>query len=92
MKKEFRKRLIEFLDTECFDYSIEYSIEEIDGWDGCEVTLRNSHSEAYIEFKYDNDKDDLLINIYEDIYEATREFDWTVKYFWQQVSPQLWPV
>ncbi len=91
MNDKFVKRLTEYLDSECSDYGMKYSWE----WDDdCEVKITLDHDPdrlACINFRYNEDDDDLSIELIEDSFYRTREFDETVKYFWMKVSPSLFP-
>ena len=91
MNEKFANRLKEYLDTECSDYGLSYKWEYTDDCGYCAVEISREHTESTKElhFKYDEDKDDLLIELCEDSYYATREFDWTVKYFWMLISPAI---
>ena len=90
MNNNFKKRLEEFLDSECEEYGLIYTWKWIDECDFCEVELENNTDFNFtLFFKYNEENDDLLINTYEDVYEIVREFDWRVKYFWILVSPKL---
>jgi hypothetical protein len=94
MTSKFAERLKEYLDTECSDYSISYKWESDDENEKCEVEVQNDYNKdlkKYVNFKYDEEKDDLLIETSEDSYYETREYDWTVKYFWMLISPALFP-
>lgn len=94
MNQKSVKRLEEFLSSECSDYDLSYT------WEWCEdcncfiVTItqgKDSFEPRIIDvnFKYDKESDDLRVELCEDSYELTREYDETVKYFWMKVSPTL---
>lgn len=88
----FRKRLNEFLNSECDDYDIGYEIEEDmneDEFSSVDVKIKRFENEIYINFKYDSMKNDLKLELSDDSYYTVREFDYTVKYFWMLVSPVL---
>lgn len=89
-KLKFKERLEEFLNSELGDYSFKYLLEFDENYENCEVIISDGNEEFSIDFQYDIDKDDLLVCMYEDIFEVTREFDWTVKYFWQIFAPMFW--
>ena len=86
-------RLTEYLDSECDDYGLEYDYKWIEDCEWCEVDIKIEHSKDVVSlhFKYDEEKDDLLIELSEDSFYETREFDYTVKYFWMLISPTLFP-
>lgn len=91
MDNKFAKRIEEYLDSECSDYDLNYS------WNWCgdcqrlEVEIRRDGRDeiAYLNFKYDEKKNQLLIELSEDSYYVTEEFEPSVKYFWMLVSPKL---
>lgn len=93
MDSKFSIRLEEYLDSECDDYDLEYSWI----WDNdivsavATVTRSRTTYKCDVTFKYDAKKDDLLIELSEDSFYPTREFDNTVKYFWMLVVPALFP-
>lgn len=94
MNDKFAKRLREYLESECSDYDLKFSWEWDSDCDWCEVTITRDCGEQHakeLKFKYDEGKDDLLIELSEDSYYATREFDSTVKYFWMLISPAIFP-
>jgi len=93
MEKRFIERLEEFLDSEATDYGMTYKYKKDDDESFVTVKIELEHQpeksvEVYI--KYNEEKDDLSFELYEDCWETIREFDWTVKYFWMYVSPKLW--
>lgn len=93
MNKKFSERLTEYLDSECSDYSMSYTWEWNDDANYCEVLVKSDYSnrEKCLKFKYNEEKDVLLIELGEDSFYETQEFDFTVKYFWMVVSPALFP-
>ncbi len=96
MNKDFAERIVEYLQSECKDYDMSYYWEWVEDLGRCEVAVFLSHAPdtriQYINFKYDEANNDLLIELIEDCFYATRESDETVKYFWMLVSPALFPV
>jgi hypothetical protein len=94
MNEKFAKRLQEYLESECSDYDLKFSLQWNEDCGCCDVTiLRDDHNQntKEVRFKYDKEKDDLLIELSEDAYYITREFDQTVKYFWMLICPALFP-
>jgi len=91
MNDKFTKRLNEYLDSECDDYDLEYSWEWVDDTGCCEVEVKNRDNFKMLNFRYDKNNDDLLIELSEDSFYITREFDQTVKYFWMLIAPTLFP-
>lgn len=91
MNDTFAKRLNEYLEHECSDYGLSFSWIWNEDCGYCEVKIsKDTVEEAKILcFRYDQDRDDLKIELSEDAYYTTREFDETVKYFWMLVSPTL---
>ncbi len=90
MKKKFIKRLEAYLDSECSDYDMTYSLEwNEDGY--CCVKVKRGNYTKMLNFMYDEEKDNLLIELGEGSYYITQEFDVSVKYFWMLVSPALFP-
>lgn len=94
MNQKFANRLNDYLESECSDYDMKYSWEWNEDIGCCEVKIkRDDHTQhsKCLFFKYDENKDDLKIELSEDSFYTTREFDETVKYFWMLVSPSLFP-
>lgn len=93
MNKKFSARIKEYLDTECSDYGLQYDYKWCEDTECCEVKITTDHNDNIknLNFRYDDDKDDLSIELSEDSFYVTREFDWSVKYFWMLVSPALFP-
>jgi hypothetical protein len=60
----------------------------------CEVkiTLDGSDKVKYLNFRYTEEDNDLTIELSEDSFYRTREFDETIKYFWILVAPALFPI
>lgn len=55
-------------------------------WDGREtIEFRVDTSKVSIDDGEDDYTGDIEICIYEDNYEVTRTYDWTVKYFWMSL-------
>ena len=92
MNSNFSKRLTEYLDSECSDYGLSYSWEFDYDCNWCVVRVKKDmpSKEKTVNFRYDEKKDDLLIELSEDSFYVTREFDHTVKFFWMLVSPILY--
>lgn len=86
---KFKDRLIEFLNSECNDYDIEYSLEYNLDTEYYEVEIKRYDNLILVEFNYDEDKDVLIINMGEDNWYEVKEYDWSVKYFWMLVSSRL---
>lgn len=94
MNNYFANRLIDYLDSECGDYDLSYTYEWCEDSQNCEVEIkRNDHTQftKCLNFKYDKENDDLKIELCEDSFYITREFDQTVKYFWMLISPTIFP-
>lgn len=93
MNKKFIDRLEEYLSEECSDFGLQYNYKWNEDTDCCEVTITSNYSEydKDLNFRYNQENDDLLIELSEDSFYETREFDYTVKYFWMLVSPALFP-
>jgi len=94
MNKEFSKRIEEYLTSECDDYDLTYKWKWNEDTMCCEVEVKRDDHTQYVKclnFKYDKQEDDIKIELSEDSYYITREFDQTVKYFWMLISPALFP-
>lgn len=94
MNSEFTKRIEEYLTSECSDYDLTYKWEWDEDTGCCEVEVRRDDHTQYtkfLNFRYDEASDDLKIELIEDSYYITREFDQTVKYFWMLIAPTLFP-
>lgn len=93
MNKKFIEKLTEYLDSECGDYGMSYDYEWCGDSEQMEVTVKNYHSDKvkYLQFRFDEEKNELLIQLTEDCWYRTEHFDETVKYFWMLVAPALFP-
>lgn len=94
MNSKFKERLEEYLDSECDDYGLSYKWEWCEDMGYCEVEIKRDNRDEYTKqlyFKYNEDKDDLSIELSEDSFYTTREFDSTVKYFWMLIAPAIFP-
>lgn len=91
MNKKFANRLEKYLESECSDFDLTFFWEWNEDLEACEAKISRDDYSKYILFKYDENRDDLLIELSEDSYYITREFDETVKYFWMLISPTLFP-
>ena len=94
MKEEFVKRLENYLSSECEDYAMVYKWEWNEDTEICQVEVkRDDHTQniKYLNFRYNELEDDLTIELCEDSFYITREFDHTVKYFWMLTAPALFP-
>ena len=95
MSDEFTQKLIEYLGSECDDYSMTYEILEStfdEDSNTVEVDIKRYDNVVTLLFKYQVDVDDLLIELSEDTYYTTRVYDHSVKYFWMLISPHLFPI
>ena len=95
MNDKFVKRLEAYLKSECNAYSIRYSYEWNEDTECCEVCISDEIREelnTVLNFRYNKVENDLMVELSEDCFCTTREFDWTVKYFWMLVAPALFPV
>lgn len=94
MNENFEKRLKEYLDSECDDYDMGYFIDKDDTsefWCQVQIFRNDSGNTKWVNFKYDETKDVLLIELSEDSFYETKEYDYSVKYFWMLVAPALFP-
>jgi|GEM_PF-5262839 len=94
MTDNFSKRIEEFLSSECCDYDLSYRWEWNEDTGCCEAEIKRDDYTQYVKslnFKYREGDDDLEIELSEDSFYVTREFDQTVKYFWMLISPTLFP-
>jgi len=93
MNKKFVEKLTEYLDSECSDYDMSYNYEWCQDSESCEVDISNDRADlkACLRFRYNEEKDELLIELSEDAWYETEHFNWTVKYFWMLVAPKLFP-
>ena len=91
MDIKFTKRLEQYLESECDDYDMSYSWEWCEDTQNCEVEIKRNDLVKHLNFRYDSKKDDLSIELCEDSFYTTREFDYSVKYFWMLISPTLFP-
>ena len=94
MNNKFTKRLEEYLTSECDDYDLTYKWEWNEDTGCCEVEVKRddySQNTKDLNFRYNEKDDDLTIELSEDSFYVTREFDQTVKYFWMLISPSIFP-
>jgi hypothetical protein len=94
MNKKFTDRLKEYLESECSDFDMAFNYEWVEDTGCCEVSVYRSDNnklEKNINFRYNEKKDVLNIELSEDSFYETREYDYSVKYFWMLVSPSLFP-
>lgn len=91
MNKKAVDRLTEFLDTECDDYGLSYDYKWEDGYECFEVDIDRDIGEyvSHVRMKYNEDNDVLSIEMGEDCWYETKEYDSSVKYFWMVVSPAV---
>ena len=92
MNKEFAELLEAYLASECGDYSMSYTWRWDEDCQWAVATIKNTmnNAEKDVNFRYDEENRNLLIEMSEDYWYETAEFDWTVKYFWMLVAPALW--
>lgn len=94
MEEKFIKRIQEYLNSECSDYDLAYKWKWNEDTQCCEVVVKRDdftqHTKT-LNFRYKTDLDDLTIELSEDSFYVTREFDETVKYFWMLICPSLFP-
>lgn len=94
MNSDFTKRIEEYLTSECSDHNLTYKWEWNEDTGCCEVEVKrddNSQHTKCLNFRYSKQDDDLRIELSEDSFYTTREFDQTVKYFWMLIAPTLFP-
>ena len=94
MNSKFTKRLESYLSSECSDYDLVYEWEWCEDTQCCEVEIKRddqSQNTKCLNFRYNDTDDDLSIELSEDSFYVTREFDHTVKYFWMLISPSIFP-
>ena len=87
MKKNFKKRLNEYLSSECDDYDLSYELEWNEDIAAYEAEITRLSNSVIVNFKFMHG--DLMIELTEDNYVRTREFDQTIKYFWMLICPKL---
>jgi hypothetical protein len=93
MNKLFSELLNEYLDSECEDYSMSYKSEWSEDMNCCIVTIKCNYNDNYkdVNFRFNDDKKQLSIELSEDSWYETSEYEYTVKYFWMLVAPALFP-
>lgn len=91
MNKQFADRLEKYLLSVCSEHGMKYKWEWFEDGECCEVLISSgdTEQEAFLNFRYDDEKGTLSIELIEDCYVNTCEFDNTVKYFWMLVSPVI---
>ena len=91
MNRKFIIRLEEFLSTECDDFGLSYDYEWNEDMQRCEVEAIRLKRSKVVNFRYNEREDCLSIELCEDSFCKTREYDNTVKYFWMVICPALFP-
>lgn len=94
MNKKFTDRLNEYLQSECSDFDMAFDYEWEEDLGCCVVNVfRDDYTNynKYIKFQYDEQRNVLKIELSEDSFYETREYDYSVKYFWMLVAPSLFP-
>lgn len=98
MSEVFKQEIKEFLDSEIWDYSLIYEIED-NWWDDemgyYNITIKDRYWEKLIwngtvSFSITRDDEDnfeLSVELWEDSWEKVETFDRTIKYFWMAL---LW--
>lgn len=91
MNNKFAELLKEYLDSECDDYGLSYTWNWNEDTECCEVTVKQEHTghSAEVDFRFDESKESLTIELSEDCYHETHHYDQTVKYFWMLISPSI---
>jgi len=91
MESKFSKRIEEYLSSECDDYGLSYTWQWDDDTLTVEAEITRGKLSEVVSFMYNEKEDDLLIELSEDCFYVTREYDQTVKYFWMLICPSLFP-
>ena len=87
MNSKFSKRLQEYLESECSDYDLSFTWEWDEDCQWCKVVITRYELNKELHFRYNDKKDELMIELSEDSYYITKEYDWSVKYFWMLICP-----
>lgn len=88
MKKAI-KRLEEYLDSECDNYDLEYNYTFDHDRERFVVEIKRNGKSCYIVLKYEPLIDELSIELIDNCFYVTKEYDYTVKYFWMLIAPAL---
>ena len=96
MNDKFAKKIEKFLLSECSDYDLEYKWEFSPDENGVNVTIfrnKDCHNpfEEIFFFQYDEENEELKIEMYEDSFETVTNFDWRVKFLWMKLAPYAFP-
>ena len=96
MSAKIPEILKEYLDSECDDYGLEYSVEFIEDCEQFEATIKCNYNknEKVVNFRIVESKNGgevLTIELSEDSWYETAEYDYTVKYFWMLIAPAIYP-
>jgi hypothetical protein len=91
MNRDFENRLRQYLNAVCVDFGMSYVYEWNQDIECCQVEIKREGKIKYLSFKHDEKFNDVMIELCEYSFHTTREFDYTVKYFWILVSPRLFP-
>ena len=70
-----------------------YTWEWSEDMNCCIVIVKNDFNDHFKEanFRFDETKRKLMIELCKDSWYETAEYDYTVKYFWMLVAPALFP-
>lgn len=89
MNQKFAQRIEEYLRSECSDFDLEYSWEWNEDTQNCEVRVIRNDRSIDLNFRYNEKEDYLTIELSEDSFYRTEEFEPSIKYFWMLISPAL---
>lgn len=91
MIKKAVERLVEYLDSECYEYGLMFDYTWVDDCDWFEVEIKSDFNGeiSCLNFRYIEDRDVLEIELSDDCWYETKEYDSSVKYFWMKVSPDV---
>jgi hypothetical protein len=87
MNREFAQRIEEYLSSECEEYGLEYKWEWNEDTRCCEATITNSGQSKELNFRFE--RRELQIELSEDSFYETAEYNSSVKYFWMLICPVL---
>jgi hypothetical protein len=96
METNIPEILKDYLDSECDDYGMNYLVEFNEDYDQFEATIKcnETNNQKVVNFRVTEDKQGdpvLTIELSEDSWYETAEYDYTVKYFWMLVAPAIFP-
>jgi hypothetical protein len=87
MNSEFEQRIEAYLSSECEEYGLEYEWKWNEDTECCEATITYQDKSKELNFRFENME--LQIELSENSFYETAEYNYSVKYFWMLICPVL---